>query len=1141
LNSTIISDPKPSGQETIQNGWYSINSVEKMDTFLSTIVSEEDHWMYVASNGGLTAGRVSPQLSLFPYQTQDKLIDLAHTTGPYTLIRFKQTDHADAFWKPMDPRENRFPRKMLKKLDGTQISFIEENRSAGLEFQYNWGFSSKHGFIKRATLRNSGTSKVSLEIIDGLQNLSACDVDPAIYNKFSNLLDAYKRCEKLPETNLRLIYLNSIPTDRAEPMESLRCTSVWSCGLPSPVSLLGENQLGEFQNGGLPIPETETRGQRVSVLDAASLSLDPGEEITWYMVAEVGMTTARASRLDAFLKASSDLELARILESDLEETSISLVEKVASADGLQLTQDSLRNGRHYSNVLFNIMRGGIFPYSYKIPGQHFLDYLSRANRKAYEEFVKQDDAQIDWIERSELVDLVTSMGQPDLERLVSEYLPLAFSRRHGDPSRPWNEFSIRVRDQRGDPILAYQGNWRDIFQNWEALAYSFPEYINGMIARFLNASTADGYNPYRLTSEGFEWETIEPDEPWSNIGYWGDHQLVYLLRLLEVTRKVHPNQLRNLLRRKLFGYARVPYRIRPYSDILNDPRNSILYDDDANADINERVQSIGSDGKLLPAPDGTILRVSMMEKLLVPLLAKLSNFVPSGGIWMNTQRPEWNDANNALAGFGLSVVTLAYAHRYLDFLVDLLEGDSSEDNFLISCEVADLLESQKKVFTSREPFLENNPTQLRVFLDSIGEPASHYRSSLYDNGLSGATREVPTNVILDYLKAASKWVAVSLRANRRSDGLYHSYNLLDIGINGNLGIKYLYEMLEGQVAILSAKLLSPDESLDVLDTLRGSALYRPDQNSYLLYPDRDLPRFLEKNRIPHHVIENSILLQTLGQDSRQSIVESDASGNLSFSGVLHNGGDLLTEIANLEKGYESLLKDEPDTLMKTFEELFQHHAYTGRSGTFFAYEGLGSIYWHMVSKLGLAIQEITLSLAEVSSRSSLLESFEKHYREVVDGLGLKKTAPHYGAFTTDAYSHTPKHAGAQQPGMTGQVKEDILGRLGELGVQIQDGTIQFRPFLLSEEEFLKEEADFEYFTTTGNQSSISIPAGSLVFTLCQVPVIYHKGSESSMQVSFADGSESVYNGILLPKDLSKELFCRSGKVTRIDVHLPDYR
>ena len=38
---------------------------------------------------------------------------------------------------------------------------------------------------------------------------------------------------------------------------------------------------------------------------------------------------------------------------------------------------------------------------------------------------------------------------------------------------------------------------------------------------------------------------------------------------------------------------------------------------------------------------------------------------------MNTQRPEWNDANNALVGHGLSVVTLAHLRRYLAFVREL--------------------------------------------------------------------------------------------------------------------------------------------------------------------------------------------------------------------------------------------------------------------------------------------------------------------------------------------------------------------------------------------------------------------------------------------------------------------------------------
>ncbi len=65
--------------------------------------------------------------------------------------------------------------------------------------------------------------------------------------------------------------------------------------------------------------------------------------------------------------------------------------------------------------------------------------------------------------------------------------------------------------------------------------------------------------------------------------------------------------------------------------------------------------------------DGRVFHVTLAEKLLVLLLVKLTNLVPEGGIWMNTQRPEWNDANNALVGKGLSVVTAAYLRRTIVF------------------------------------------------------------------------------------------------------------------------------------------------------------------------------------------------------------------------------------------------------------------------------------------------------------------------------------------------------------------------------------------------------------------------------------------------------------------------------------------
>ena len=52
------------------------------------------------------------------------------------------------------------------------------------------------------------------------------------------------------------------------------------------------------------------------------------------------------------------------------------------------------------------------------------------------------------------------------------------------------------------------------------------------------------------------------------------------------------------------------------------------------------------------------------------------------------------------------------------------------------------------------------------------------------------------------------------------------------------------------------------------------------------------------------------------------------------------------------------MKKEEYMILDIYENVFNHKVYTGRSGNMFAYEGIGSVYWHMVSKLLLAVQEI---------------------------------------------------------------------------------------------------------------------------------------------------------------------------------------
>jgi hypothetical protein len=72
------------------------------------------------------------------------------------------------------------------------------------------------------------------------------------------------------------------------------------------------------------------------------------------------------------------------LHQDIELGSNELIRLVAAADGLELTTDGSKNTRHFSNTLFNIMRGGIFDLNYTIDKSDFAKYLEAANKELFQ-------------------------------------------------------------------------------------------------------------------------------------------------------------------------------------------------------------------------------------------------------------------------------------------------------------------------------------------------------------------------------------------------------------------------------------------------------------------------------------------------------------------------------------------------------------------------------------------------------------------------------------------------------------------------------------------------------------------------------------------------------------------------------------
>jgi len=153
------------------------------------------------------------------------------------------------------------------------------------------------------------------------------------------------------------------------------------------------------------------------------------------------------------------------------------------------------------------------------------------------------------------------------------------------------------------------------------------------------------------------------------------------------------------------------------------------------------------------------------------------------------------------------------------------------------------------------------------------------------------------------------------------------------------------------------------------------------------------------------------------------------------------------------------------------------------------------------------VQEICIR----AKGTELLKPLQECYYDIQKGIGAYKSVQEQGAFPTDPYSHTPSMMGAQQPGLTGQVKEDFIARLIELGVRIENGCLGFDPFLSTE--------------------------SNVTFTICAVPVEIREGAADCIRVVCSNGEIMEVEGLALDAELSAEIFGRTGSIEQLKVEM----
>jgi len=1095
--------------------YFMVKNYDAMPPFLMSIVSNSDHWMFISSSGGLTAGRKNADNALFPYYTDDKIHESYGSSGSLSILRIKRKNRV-ILWEPFSRNDREIyncSANLYKATTGNKVIFEETNHDLELTVRIRWMNSETFGWIRETELQNHAAENQEVRMLDGIRNILPFGIKKPVQEQYSTLMDAYKRSELQEDIKLGIFSMSSIPVDRAEPSEALKATTAWFTGHTPDGILMSCKQVDDFRKSGQVQTERDIKGLRGAFLAVNTVSLSKDIPYRQMIMLDVAQDSKMVHNLVRRLEMNEHL-IEEIYKS-VSEGSSQLENIVARADGIQHCGDPRISVRHFANVLFNVMRGGIYADDYLIYRKDLEKHFRKFNRdtaREHADWFLEIDSKESYMK---VVGQAEATEDPDVTRIMLEYLPITFSRRHGDPSRPWNRFSIDIKEEDGSRSLSYEGNWRDIFQNWEALSYSYPYFLEGIITKFLNASTADGYNPYRITDCGIDWEVFDPDDPWSFIGYWGDHQIIYLLKLLDLHERFFPGKLSRLLNRKIFVFADVPYRIKTYDEILVNPDDTIRFDEHLHKELIEKYLEIGADGKLLRDKNDHLLRTTLGEKLLVPLLTKLSNFIPGGGIWMNTQRPEWNDANNALVGNGVSMVTLYYIRKYLRFLSVLFENNTGQEQELLK-ETAEFLESISDVFKKHVHLLDQefSDTDRKRMTDLSGRAGSVYREKVY-------ARKIPQMVsvsaehIRQFLNLSQKYVDHTIDLNRRIDGLYHAYNLMAI-CRDKITLERLPLMLEGQVAYLSSGHAGLAEVAKILKALKKSDLYRKDQRSYMLYPDYNLTGFTNKNNIDAELTGKYPAVEKLADAGADLIIVRDSAGMFHFNGQLRNAGVLREHIEKVRAtGNVEIDPEMEKELFELYELLFHHKSFTGRSGSFFKYEGLGSIYWHMVSKLQLAVAENISDVEEWNDGADLKNILLNYYSEIREGIGIHKQPDEYGAIPTDPYSHTPSMLGAQQPGMTGQVKEDIITRWFELGIKIHNGKIILNPGHIQQTELDDK--------------------GELSFTFCGTPVTYCKADKDSIAVKMRNGSKKYFHAGMIDPEISAEIFKRSGNVLNITV------
>lgn len=468
--------------------------------------------------------------------------------------------------------------------------------------------------------------------------------------------------------------------------------------------------------------------------------------------------------------------------------------------------------------------------------------------------------------RQSYLDNLLRGGTPAFFRCDGKAVPFyLYSRKHGDPEREYNYFSL------GREYYAQgNGNYRDVNQNRRCDVLFAPEIGPENIHTFFDLIQTDGYNPLVITPSTFrlpqeerarlleefpqaaellsgeftpgaaamaaeDWGMTREEaqvftaravcaaewEPNADFGegYWSDHW-TYNLDLIESYLAVYPERKEALLfddcrYRWYETRALVNPRAKRYCVTENGLRQYHALEETAKTAAH----------KWMHTADGQEARSTLMEKLILLCAIKTATLDAAGmGVEMEGGRPGWYDALNGLPGLlGSSMAESCELARLLSFTAEALEQREGclelyEEIISLTGDLSGLLAAEE------DPFI-------RWY--QVNRLKERYRETTR-NGYQGRRQRVSCAELADSLREMEELLLAGIRgAEEENGGLLPTYftfeaeeyiQTSDGPMPTVLTHKALPLFLEGPVRQFKLK-LPREEKAALARKVRGSGLY----------------------------------------------------------------------------------------------------------------------------------------------------------------------------------------------------------------------------------------------------------------------------------------------------------------------------